>query len=492
MNPLAEKEFSLDLPGNTLQKTLEETLAMLLALQKNLEDKKVYHQKEPSQVAALFDEVLPDQPQAMSDILQEVANKVIPNSTLNIGPYFQAYVMSCSNHAGFIGQVISTFLNQNATKWHLGPASAELEQVIIRWIKAFMQLPVNTSGVLVSGGSAANLTCLTVARNAMMSDIKKQGLFGQPPLVIYASTEVHHCISKSAQLLGIGSEQVHKIAVNDDFTMDLEALRDQIAQDLSSGFRPFCVVASAGTVNTGAIDPLTEIAALCKQYRLWFHVDGAYGGLAAGLPGLSRYYRGLAEADSIAVDPHKWLYVPFEAGCALFKDEQLLPATFGHVPDYLSADKTTAARRDYMEYGFQLSRSDKALKIWMTFKGQGAENLRKAIALDVEKALYLAQLLKDSPLFEVLTAGPLSVTCYRLNPPELNLSTAAIEALNKRLLAQIEKDGQVFITGTKLHGQTALRSCFVNHRVQRWHLDYTFQVLSHTAEQVLRQSADLY
>ena len=482
--------FTLDLSAEERNASLESLLQLLLRVEDNLEQSPSYHGKTVSEIRRLFDRALPEEPQPITSVLEEVERKILPHSTFNIGPYYQSYVTSCSNHAGFMGQVISTFLNQNATKWHLASAAAELEQLCIEWIKTFMGLPTDSGGVLVSGGSAANLTCLTVARNQMIGlDVKKRGMYGRQPLVLYISSEVHYCVEKAAEILGIGSDYVRKIPVHSDLTLDCDALVQAIEEDLRNGLCPFSVTASAGTVNTGVIDPLNRVADLCDQYGLWFHVDGAYGGLAAAVPEVVSLYRGLERADSIAVDPHKWLYVPFEAGCALFKREKEITATFSHVPDYLIADRTGQQRRDYMEYGFQLSRSDRALKIWMTFKVHGAGKLRTAIQQDIEKASYLGARLQESELFEIVAEGPLSIVCYRLHPTGRAYDENQLELLNQELLDTLEADGRVFITGTRVHDTLCLRSCFVNHRTQQRHLDQTVQVLEELGSKVLAKSA---
>ncbi len=478
--------FTLDLPEKEKEKAFQKMMELLNEVETSLEEMPVYHGKTQREIYELFARELPERGEPIAAVLNEVKDKIVPHSTLNIGPYYQSYVMSCSNHAGFMGQIISTFFNQNATKWHLGSVSAELEQLVVRWIKAFMELPADSAGVLVSGGSAANLTCLTVARNEFLGlRVKKEGLYGQKPLVLYTSTEVHYCVVKAAEMLGLGSDYVRKIAVEKDLTIDLIALQQKIEEDKAAGLRPFCIVASAGTVNTGAIDPIDALADICDREELWLHIDGAYGGLAAGVPNVAAHYQGLSRADSIAVDPHKWLYVPFEAGCALFKKEAQMPATYSHLPDYLVADRTKEERRDFMEYGFQLSRSDKALKIWMTFKVLGAEKLKSAIDQDIEKARYLGASMEASDLFEVVATGPLSIVCYRFNPRGNDFSEERLEALNQQLLDRIEEAGKVFITATRVWGKLSLRSCFVNHRAQQRHLDFTFEHLRQLALELI-------
>lgn len=485
------KDINLDLSDTEFRDLLTNTSNLIYNVQKTLDDRKAFHGKSQNEIAGIFKEPLPQGPQPLETIMSSIEQDVIPNSTFNIGPYFTAYVLNGSNQVGMIGDFIASFLNQNTGKWHLASAGVEIERTVIRWIKEFLGIEVSDAGILVSGGSMANLTCLTAARKEMLEHVNSQGLFGQKPMTIYMSNQVHYCVYKAVEMLGIGYDQIRKIALDDEFRMDVDDLKRQIEEDLINGYHPFCVVGTAGTVNTGAIDPLEEIGWVCKEFGLWFHVDGAYGAPAAGTSLVGDLFNGLDAADSIAIDPHKWFYVPIEAGCALFKDMKYSKAAFSHVPDYLAADKSLDERLDYNEHGVQLSRGFKALKIWMTFKAYGTQKLAEVIEQDIYKAVYLKDKIEGSPLFQVMAEGPLSIVCYRFNPKVLGLNECVpeeeqvLEELNLKLLEALEKDGRVFITGTKIHGKTALRSCFVNHRTQKRHLDKIFEVLEELAEGIV-------
>jgi glutamate/tyrosine decarboxylase-like PLP-dependent enzyme len=452
-----------------------------------INERKVFNGKTPAEVQLLFDEDLPKRPGNFDDILSEIEEKVIPNSTFNMSPYFNAYVITPNNQAGIIGEMFAAFLSQNCGKWHLAPSAVEIEKTVIRWIREFLHLPVNQSGILVSGGSMANLTCLSVARYANTPpEARRKGLFGMPPMIIYSSTEVHHCIDKAVDILGLGRDNTRKIRVNDRFEMDIEMLERQIKEDKASGLKPYCVVGSAGTVNTGAIDDFTSINEICRRYNMWFHIDGAYGAPAAGTDLTGHLYKGMDLADSVAVDPHKWFYVPIEAGCALFKDEGLAKAAFSDVPDYLAADKLADDERlDYMEYGVQLSRGFKALKIWTTFKACGAERISEAIKNDILKSRHLKHLVEKHKNFEVMGEGPLSVVCFRFHPCEKGFSETDLDQLNERLLMSIEQDGRTFLTGTKINGRTVLRSCFINHRAELSHVERVFSIIEELSEALI-------
>ena len=301
-----------------------------------MESKKVFDAGSPDEVAASFAEYLPEEGTDLKDLLNKFERDVLGNATLNIGPHFYSYVLSPGNHAGMAGEFLSVLLNSNPAKWHLGAAGAELEKLVIRWIAQFIGYSEETGGILVSGGSMANLTCLNVARNVKSpSNIAEKGLFGTKPMTLYISEQVHYCVDKAASMLGIGKEHVRKIPTNSDYKMNLKELEKAIVRDQEEGLKPFCVVASAGTVNTGTIDDLEGVAAVCQKYDLWFHIDAAYGGPAAGTELVGKEFKGMEKADSLALDPHKWFYVPIEAGCALVRNRDHLRNTFSLIPEYL-------------------------------------------------------------------------------------------------------------------------------------------------------------
>ena len=476
---MTKETTTLDMPLAQFEGNLTKTTRIIMDVFSNLESRKVFHGKTASEVKEVFNEELPKNPQKLENIIKEVEEKVIPYSTFNLSPYFNAYVVTCNNQAGMIGDMFAAFLSQNCGKWHLASSASEIEQIVIKWIKEYLGLEVNSGGIIVSGGSMANLTCLTVARRAMIDPDKfNDGLFGLKPMIIYTSTEIHHCVDKAIDMLGIGRNNHRKIPVNSNYEMDIQILEEQIKGDLANDYVPFCVAASAGTVNTGAIDDFNAIAEICKKYNLWFHIDGAYGAPAAGTELVGGLFKGIEKADSVAIDPHKWFYVPLEAGCALFKNEKQAKAAFSDIPDYLAVDKSNGSGRvDYMEYGMQLSRGFKALKIWMTFKAYGTGMISRAIENDIIKTRHLSTLLKNDKNFDVLAEGPLSVICFRYNPKEKNYSDDELNMINEKLLNSIEKDGRTFIAGTKINGKTSLRSCFVNHRAELRHVDYIFKVI---------------
>jgi glutamate/tyrosine decarboxylase-like PLP-dependent enzyme len=474
-------DANLDLPLERFEELLDKTTDLLIKRYSDLETAPAFCGLSPDEVERMFDEPMPEAGMEIASLLEIVDEKVVQTATLNAGPNYFSYVLAPGTQVSLMAELLQASINQNVTKWHLGPAAAEIEKCVVQWGSQFMGLPDHNAGLLVSGGSAANLMGLTVARNMMFEaeGIRERGLSGLPPLVIYASNQIHACFDKSAVELGIGTDYLRKIPTQRDFRIDLKALESQIQSDIKDGLRPFCIVGNGGTVNTGTIDPLNELADLCEKYKLWFHIDGAYGGLAAAVPSMRSQFAGMERADSISVDFHKWLYQPVEAGCCLFKDWDQLRKTFQHSATYLDTDRKDDGRFDINDFGFQLSRNFKALKVWMSFKAYGAERLRVAIQNDLDNAIYLAKLVDQADDFELTLEPELSVTCFRYLGSDASKHNDEewVTQLNQDLIPALEHDRRVFITGTTLHDQLVIRSCCINHRQSRASIDHLVSVI---------------
>lgn len=302
-------------------------------------------------------------------------------------------------------------------------------------------------------------------------------------MTVYISEQTHFCIDKSIDLLGIGKQNLRKIPVLKDFTIDIEKLEDAIKEDIDNGYRPMCIVANAGTVNTGAIDPLEEVHSISRRYNLWFHIDGAYGGCSANLEITKHLFRGFNKADSVAIDLHKWLFVPFEAGCLLVKSDKHLKDTFSVIPEYQKFHDEDEKRVDFSEYSFQQSRNFKALKIWMNFKAYGTDNLKKAIEGSIYVMKHFAALVKKSKDFQLISNN-LSIVCFRYigkyNIDNLEL----LNQLNLEIVKQSETDSRIFIRDTKLNGMVVLRGCCTNFRREKKHVVYLLKVILEIAQKI--------
>ena len=481
---------NLDFTKDEFSKLLDQACQLVEKQYSEMYERPAYAPFAPTEVRSWFDEALPEKGMAVNTLLKEADEKVLQTATMNLGPHMYGYVMAGGTQISSVAELLATTVNQNMGKWHLGPAMNEIEQRVIQWGADFIGYrrnvdgaPEQIGGTLVSGGSAANLTGLTVARNVFFEKykIRETGLFGQKPFIVYGSKETHGCVDKSLELLGIGTNNYRKIQCNADYTIDLNALKDQIEQDKKDGLQPFCVIGNAGTVNTGALDNLDALADIAQAHGLWFHVDGAYGGLVASLDSHKHFYKGMERADSVAVDFHKWLYQPFEVGCCLVKNWDVLKKTYYKRASYLAMDAKDDGRLDLNDHHFQLSRNAKAFKVWMSFKAYGAQAFREMIQKDVDLTKYLARLVDAAKDFKLFNEPELSAVCFQYIG-DGSKSDEEINELNQKIIHALEKDGRVFIPGSQLLGQTVIRACLINHRKQKEHVDYLVDVIREVAE----------
>jgi glutamate/tyrosine decarboxylase-like PLP-dependent enzyme len=384
-------------------------------------------------------------------------------------PRFFGWVNSPPSHAGVIAEFLAAALNPSVAGGDHG--AVYLERCAVRWIMELTGFPVEGSmGLLASGGSVANLIGVATARHwAAREDgwnVREEGLGGsRPPAVLYLTEEGHSCLRKAAELLGLGSAGVRIVPVDDELRMRPDALHDQVRADRAAGLRPFCVAASAGTVNTGAIDPLDRIADVCDAEGLWLHVDGAYGAVAACLPELAVATAGLNRARSLALDAHKWLSVPIECGCALVRDGALLRDAFSLVPPYLRTEegKGFGGLPWFSEYGPQQTRGFRALKLWMTLRTVGRDGIEAMIRGNIAMAERLARQIDEAPDLERLAPGPLSVVCLRYVPAGARDDEERLDALNKRVMERIQSEGEAFVSSTVIRGRFALRACVLHY-----------------------------
>ena len=434
-----------------------------------LRDRPVWQEMPPA-IRAAYTGAVPEGPTPLADVYAEMRENLVPYPMGNIHPRFWGWYMGSSNFAGALGDFIAAIDGSNLGGGNTAPAA--LDRQVVSWLRAMMGFPETASGTLTSGGSMANLVGLTVARNAMAGvDVRAEGITDLPrPLRFYASDQVHSCHQKAVETLGLGARALRLVPSDAAFRIDLAALEAAIAEDRAAGRVPACVIATAGTTNTGAIDDLSAIADLCAREGIWFHVDGCIGALIRLAPGNSHRVAGLERADSLALDPHKWLHAPFEAGCALIRDQRRHFATFTLHGDYLEEKPRGVASGEYLfDYGFELSRGFKALKIWMSLKEQGTARFGRLIDQNIAQAAYLADLIRAAPDLELMAPAPINIVClrYRGRDP----SEAASRALNTEIMLRLQEAGVAVCTDTTIHGRHALRIAICNHRTRIADLD---------------------
>ena len=421
----------------------------------------VYPTISASELTARLSGTLPVDPQSVADVMADF-DEVARYGRHNGHPRMFGYVQSSGSFAGAIADLLASAINQNVTSWRSAPAATTIEHQVIEWLKTMVGFDPKGEGVLLSGGSFANFAGLATALRASTDiDLNQRGVAALPGRArIYTSEMTHMSMPKAASMLGLGKDAIVRIPVDADLRMNAEALRQQIQSDRAAGFHPVCAVATAGDVNTGAIDPLDAIADVCEHARLWLHVDGSYGALAAQSPHVTGAMSALARADSLALDPHKWLYAPLDAGCLLVRNAAALRRAFSEGAGYIDV----VADRDMSEFAYwdhspELSRRFRALKIWFLLKVHGARAIQAAIDGNIAVAQYLAAAIDASSDFERVAPAPLSIVCFRYRNGD--------DPFNKALMVEVQRDGESYVSNAIIGGRFALRACIVNFRTSQ-------------------------
>ncbi len=454
----------------TLGHDLVERLGDLLA---TLPDRPVTRGESPGEIRRILgDHPLPETGGDPTRILSEVTEQLLEHSLFNGHPRFMGYITSSPAPLGILGDLLASSVNPNLGGYQLSPLATEIEAQTVRWIADLVGYPATCGGLLSSGGNMANFIGFLAGRRHQAGwDYRKGGMGGPEAqrLRVYCSGETHTWIQKACDLFGLGTDAIRWIPVDASLRMDMRALRRRIAADRAAGDTPAIVVGTGGSVSTGAVDPLPEIAALCREEKLWFHVDGAYGGVAAVLPDAPEGLKGLSEADSVAVDPHKWLYAPIEAGCTLVRDPKLLVDTFGYKPPYYHLERGEAEPPiNYYEHGPQNTRGFRALKVWLGLKQVGREGYIRMIRDDIRLSDAFQEFIEADPELEAVAHG-LSINAFRYVPADvrsrgLRDPEEYLNRLNTELLTRLQLEGEMFPSNAVLNGRYCIRTCIVNFR----------------------------
>ena len=412
---------------------------------------------------------LPRDPSTAESVYDDFREAILPFPTGNIHPRFWGWVMGTGTPFAMLADMLASGMNAHVAGYE--QAASHVERQALDWLKELVGFPLSAGGLLVGGGTMANLLGVATARHALAGfDVRAVGLQGDHPrLVLYASTETHSWVQKAAELLGIGTANLRRVDVDADFRIDLDALRATIAADRAAGRRPFCVVGSAGTVNTGATDDLVALRDICDDEGLWFHVDGAFGALAALSPAHRDLVAGLDSADSLAFDLHKWMYLPFEAGCVLVRDAAAQRAAFTLTPSYLRpvGRGPAAGPMEFADIGLDLSRGFRALRVWMSLRHHGSDAFGRLIGQNIEQARYLAELVRAEPELELLAPVAMNVVCFRYVPPGSDSIGSDLDARNTEVLLRLQESGVAVPSSTSIGGRFAIRVAITNHRSRR-------------------------
>ena len=431
-------------------------------------------QEIPAEVRARLDEPLPTQPQGEEKAYRDYLELVRPYPNGNLHPRFFGWVQGPGVPLANMADMLASAINPHMGGFNQAPALVEHQ--VVGWMSELLDFPPTSSGLILSGGSMANLTALAVARTA-----RPEGT------AVYCSKETHNWVRKAAKLMGLGGSAIHVVPVDSEFRIDVAKLSQAVEEDRAKGIKPMAVIATAGTVNTGATDDLNAIAGLCQAHSIWMHVDGAFGALAYLSPKYRHLVSGMQRANSVAFDLHKWMYLPFEIACVLIKDSDAHRRTFAEKASYI-AESTRGAIAGglyFAEHGYELTRSFKALKAWMCLKAYGSDRFAEAIEENIEQAQYLAGVVDSHPNLELLAPVPMNIVCFRYNPgAPLGMS---VNDLNEEILLRLQERGIAVPSSTMIDGQYAIRACIVNHRTTREDIDTLVQGVLGLGEEILAE-----
>ncbi|MFN2531837.1 MAG: aspartate aminotransferase family protein [Pyrinomonadaceae bacterium] len=472
-----------DIPEEEFRKALRRAAEWVADYRSNIEQRAISPSVQPGDVSATLSSTIPKMPVPIETVMQDFERLIVPNLVHWGHPAFLGYFGSTTTALGILGEIMAATLNVSAMTWATSPAATELEAVVLRWLRDLLRLPKEFFGIVYDTASVATLHALAAARENLFLNVRALGLAGRhdvPRLRIYASDQAHSSIVKAAITLGIGETNVKRIDSDDLFRMKLNSLKLAIQYDCRAGYMPLAVVATVGTTSATAVDPIPQIAAFCKAERIWLHVDAAYGGALALLPEARHLMEGVAAADSVVVNPHKWLFVPLDFSALYTTHPHLLREVFSLVPEYLRGD-AEQSEINYMDYGIQLGRRFRALKAWMVFSAFGETGLVARIREHIRLAKLFASWVENDVNFELLAPVQMGVVCFRALCEEGrdDNSVERTNDLNRSVVKAVNATGRAYLTYTVLGEKVAMRVAVGNVLTTERHLAYVFEVIRH-------------
>jgi aromatic-L-amino-acid decarboxylase len=471
----------INISSNDFKNIGHELIDNIAEFNETINKKPVTQGKTPEDIQSLLGKrSFPENGESAAQLLTKATELLFNNSLFNGHPKFMGYITSSAAPIGALGDLLAATVNPNCGAFTLSPVATEIEKQTIQWLAEFIGVSPSYGGILVSGGNMANFTAFLAARTAKApTNFKEEGLSGASKMITYCSKTTHTWIEKAAILFGHGSKSVRWIATDSHNKMDLLALEGAIKNDLKDGCQPFMVAGTAGDVSTGTVDDLEGIATICKEHDLWFHIDGAYGVPAAILPENELLFKGIKEADSIAMDPHKWLYSPLEAGCTLVKDPKHLIDTYSSHPEYYNFTNANS-EQNYYEYGLQNSRGFRALKVWLMLQQVGRIGYKKMIKEDIELSELMFQKAKNHPRLEAKIQN-LSIATFRYIPkdfPEhITNRESYLNTLNETLVTKLQQGGKLYLSNAIINDQYCLRACIVNFRTSKKDIEEVIDII---------------
>jgi aromatic-L-amino-acid decarboxylase len=489
-NPEESKKHR-DLPPDDFRKYAHEAADWVAQYLENMDEYPVLAQTTPGEIKSKLPKHPPDKSEPFQDILSDFRNIILPGVTHWNHPRFFAYFSITGSYPGIIGEMLCSALNVNAMLWKASPSATELEEVVVDWMRQMLGLPEEFEGGIYDTASIGSLCAIAAARESANLQIREKGLAGRNDLRalrMYASEEAHSSIEKAAIVLGFGQEGIRKIPTDEAFRMNLDALEQAVKEDIEAGRKPICVVATIGTTSTTSVDPVKEISELCRKHGMWLHVDAAYGGAAALIPDKLSFFAGWQQADSIIVNPHKWLFTPLDCSLLYCRRPEVLKQAFSLTPEYLRTAEAGGVK-NFMDYGVSLGRRFRALKLWMVIRSLGQNGIANAIQEHISYANRLADMIQAHRDFELLVPVPFSTLVFRYNPNKhvenaSALSHSEINDLNERLLEAINQTGRVFLSHTKLKGNFGIRLAIGNLKTTWRDIELAWETIQQKATEL--------